>query len=134
MCSRILLVVVLLTPIAYFTAGLGSIEALAAPKSSNPLSGDEAAIRDGKSLFRGICAVCHGRNADGKGERGQGADLRKFKRGFTRYLEITQNGKDTGRTQKMPAWGKVLPEEDLIKIGAFLETLAIEGANWVDPE
>ncbi len=134
MCSRILLVVVLLTPIAYLTAGLGSIEVLAAPQSSNPLSGDEAAIRDGKSLFRGICAVCHGRNADGRGERGQGADLRKFKRGFTRYLDIVQNGKDTGRTQKMPAWGKVLPEEDLIKIGAFLETLAIEGANWVDPE
>jgi len=103
-------------------------------RSSNPFSGDTQAIREGKSMFRGICAVCHGSSADGKGERGQGADLRKFKRGFKEYLRISKEGRETGLAQKMPAWGGIIADEDLMKIGAFLETLALEEANWKDPE
>jgi hypothetical protein len=30
----------------------------------------------------------------------------------------------------MPAWKGVLKNEDIFKIGAYLETLAIEGADW----
>jgi hypothetical protein len=30
----------------------------------------------------------------------------------------------------MPAWGAVLDEKTIFQIGAFVETLAIEGANW----
>jgi len=96
----------------------------------NPLSGDEDAIRKGRSWFRGVCAVCHGGRADGAGERGQGADLRKFNKGFKVFVETVKNGKATGRPLAMPAWGAVLKDEDIYQIGAYLETLAIEGAKW----
>ena len=99
--------------------------------AANPLSGDEKAIASGKSWFRGICALCHGGRADGAGERGTGADLRKFNLGYKRFLETVKNGRTIqGRSQYMPAWGAVLDEKQINEIGAYLETLAIEGANW----
>jgi mono/diheme cytochrome c family protein len=103
---------------------------------ANPLSGDAAAIRSGKSDYRAICSVCHGGRADGAGERASSAktpaDLRKFNKGFKKYMELVKNGVQTpGREIKdMPAWGGVLDDPTLLKIGAYLETLAIEGANW----
>jgi len=98
---------------------------------TNPLSGDEKAIREGRSWFRGVCALCHGGRADGQGERGSGADLRKFNKGFKAYVEVVKKGREVpGRIQNMPAWGAVLKEEQIYQIGAYLETLAIDGANW----
>ena len=97
----------------------------------NPLSGDQRAIREGKSWYRGVCALCHGGRADGQGERGTGADLRKFNKGFKVYVEVVKKGRDVpGRIQNMPAWGAVLKEEQIFQIGAYLETVAIDGANW----
>jgi mono/diheme cytochrome c family protein len=98
---------------------------------TNPLSGDQKALREGKSWFRGVCALCHGGRADGQGERGTGADLRKFNKGFKAYVQIVKKGREVpGRIQNMPAWGAVLKEEQIYQIGAYLETLAIDGANW----
>jgi mono/diheme cytochrome c family protein len=102
----------------------------------NPSSGDAAAIRSGQSDYRAICSVCHGGKADGAGERASSAlppaDLRKFKKGFRKFVEITKNGVQApGREIKdMPAWDGVLDDKTIYKIGAYLETLAIEGANW----
>jgi mono/diheme cytochrome c family protein len=97
----------------------------------NPFSGTPKAIREGQSWFRNVCANCHGGRADGQGERGSGADLRKFNRGFREFVNIVKNGRQVqGRAQGMPAWGAVLKDDDIFKIGAYLETLAIEGANW----
>jgi mono/diheme cytochrome c family protein len=104
--------------------------------AANPFSGDAKAIRSGLSDYRAICALCHGGKADGAGERGTGAatpaDLRKFDKGFQRYVEIVKNGvQKPGRDIKdMPAWGGVISDESIFKIAAYLETLAIEGANW----
>ena len=108
----------------------------AAVPTANPMSGDAEAIRKGKSDYRAICALCHGGKADGAGERGTGAstpaDLRKFNKGFARYLEIVKNGvQKPGREIKdMPAWGGVIDDDTIYRISAYLETLAIEGANW----
>ncbi|PYM61821.1 MAG: hypothetical protein DME11_22105, partial [Candidatus Rokuibacteriota bacterium] len=55
--------------------------------ATNPLTGNEAAIREGRSWFRAACALCHGIHADGAGERGYAADLRVFKLGFRGYVE-----------------------------------------------
>lgn len=116
--------------------GLSGIARAEDVPDANPLSGDAAAIRSGKSDYRAICSVCHGGRADGAGERASSAktpaDLRKFNKGFKKYIEIVKNGLQTpGREIKdMPAWGGVLDDPTLIKIGAYLETLAIEGANW----
>lgn len=102
----------------------------------NPFSGDAAAIRSGKSDYRAICSVCHGGKGDGAGERASSsktpADLRKFNKGFRKYVELTKNGVQTpGREIKdMPAWGGVLDDNTIYKIAAYLETLAMEGANW----
>ena len=97
----------------------------------NPLSGNEKAIREGQSWFRGVCAVCHGGRADGQGERGNGADLRKFNKGFRAFVLIVKDGRQVqGRTQNMPAWGGVLKQEQIYQIGAYLETLAMQGADW----
>ena len=97
----------------------------------NPMSGDENAIKGGKSWFRGVCALCHGGRADGAGERGKGADLRKFNKGFKMYVTTVKNGRTVpGQTMAMPAWNGVLKDEVIYQIGAYLETLAIEGANW----
>lgn len=97
----------------------------------NPMSGNEKAIAAGKSWFRGVCALCHGGRADGAGERGNGADLRKFDKGFKLYVETVKNGRTIpGRNQNMPAWNGVLDDKTIYEIGAYLETLALEGANW----
>ena len=113
--------------------------ALAAPQAVaeedipnvNPLSGDEKAINAGKSWYRGVCALCHGGRADGAGERGNGADLRKFNKGFRLYVTTVKSGRKVpGRSQEMPAWNGVLKDEVIYQIGAYLETMAIEGADW----
>lgn len=97
----------------------------------NPLSGNEKAINEGKSWFRSVCSACHGGRADGAGERGTGADLRKFNLGFRRFVQTVQDGRQVqGRAQVMPAWGAVLDQKTIYQIGAYLETLAIDGANW----
>jgi mono/diheme cytochrome c family protein len=120
-------------------AAFASIAAwLATPASAadevpavNPLSGDVKAINSGKSWYRGVCALCHGGRADGQGERGTGADLRNFQLGFRRYVEVVKNGRQVpGRTQAMPAWNGVLDDKTIYEIGAYLETVAMDGANW----
>src|SRR5579859_8061536 len=78
----------------------------------NPLSGDEKAIASGKSWFRGVCALCHGGRAVGAGERGNGADLRKFNKGFRLYVMTVKNGRKVpGRTLEMPSWNGVLKDD-----------------------
>ena len=97
----------------------------------NPSSGDKKAIRSGRSWYRNVCGNCHDGRADGRGERGTGADLRKFKKGFKGFVQIVRDGRKVkGRIQFMPAWRGVLKDEDIYQIGAYVETLAIEGANW----
>jgi mono/diheme cytochrome c family protein len=102
--------------------------------ATNPYSGDQAAIKSGKSDFRSICALCHGGNADGRGERAPAntADLRKFDKGFRRFVDIVSNGvQRPGREIKdMPAWGAVLDTKTIYNIGAYLETVGLDGSNW----
>jgi mono/diheme cytochrome c family protein len=98
---------------------------------ANPYSGDKKAIRSGRSWYRNVCSNCHGGRADGQGERGTGADLRKFNKGFQTFVQTVLDGRKVeGRLQFMPSWRGVLKQEDIYQIGAYLETLAIDGANW----
>ena len=128
--------IIKVTLVAAFVLSISTVGFAEDVPDANPLSGDAAAIRSGKSDYRAICSVCHGGKADGAGERASSAktpaDLRKFNKGFKKYMELVKNGVQTpGREIKdMPAWGGVLDDPTLIKIGAYLETLAIEGANW----
>lgn len=96
--------------------------------SSNPLSGDAEAIETGKTLYFTWCVQCHGHKANGESRFGKYAgDLTHFWRGYKEFVVIVRNG----RVDKMmPPWKEVLDEENINKVGAFLETLAEEGANW----
>lgn len=97
---------------------------------TNPYSGDKKQIREGKSWFMNVCSPCHGGKADGAGERGTAADLRVWNKGFKKFVETVKKGKDSGRTMTMPAWGGVLDDKTILQIGAFVETLGIEGSDW----
>jgi mono/diheme cytochrome c family protein len=103
---------------------------------ANPMSGDEKAISEGRSWYRNTCSLCHGGKADGIGERSSSArtpaDLRKFSKGFRKFVATVKSGVQApGREIKdMPAWDGVLDDKTIYQIGAYLETLAIEGANW----
>jgi len=97
---------------------------------ANPFSGDKKQIREGKSWYVNVCSPCHGGRADGAGERGYGADLRVWNKGFKKFVETVQKGKDTGRAMTMPAWGAVLDDKTILQIGAYVETLGLEGSNW----
>ena len=118
----------------FFLMVSGSVDerlALAAPESSNPLSGDSDAIAVGQTLYRANCGYCHGLRANGRG-RGlpNSSDLRKFKKGFSKFVvQVTEGGKT------MPPFGgmKKLNEEEIKQVGAYLETLAVRRANWLDP-
>ena len=100
-------------------------------KSSNPKSGAKDAEKAGKTVYRAKCAYCHGMNADGRG-RGlpNAADLRKFKKGYTRFVTTVKEGYKT-----MPAWGAAgsISDDEIAQIAAYLETLAKRNANWADP-
>ncbi len=99
--------------------------------SPNPLSGDKDAEKAGKTKYRANCAFCHGMRANGRG-RGlpNAADLRKYKRGYTRFVKAVKEGYKT-----MPEWGGMgeITDEQINQIGAYLETLAKRNANWADP-
>lgn len=96
--------------------------------SSNPLSGDAEAIDLGKRLYFTWCVQCHGPKANGESRFGKYAgNLTTFWRGYKEYVLTVKNG----RVQKMmPPWKDVLDDDNIAKIGAYLETLAEEGANW----
>jgi mono/diheme cytochrome c family protein len=105
-------------------------EAAGPVPSSNPLSGDPDAIAAGRKLYNTWCSQCHGGKADGVSRFGKyAADLRKFSLGYTEFATVVVEGRTERR---MPPWDGVLDGEQVSQIGAYLETLAIEGANWED--
>lgn len=110
------------------TATQAIAEDNAYPKK-NPLAGDQAAIEEGARLYFKWCVACHGKHADGVSRFGDyAADLRKFWRGYPEFVRIVLVG-ITDR--QMPPWGGVLDEDEIAQIGAYLETLQLEGAQWV---
>ncbi len=98
-------------------------------ESSNPFSGDPEAIKSGRELYFTWCVQCHGKKADGVSPRwGKYAkDLRRFWKGYSQFVLITVQGV---KGKQMPPWGEHLSGNQISHIGAYLETLAMEGANW----
>ena len=103
----------------------------AAVPSDNPLSGDPAAIEAGRRLYNTWCSQCHGGKANGESRFGKyAADLTKFSKGYTEFATVVVAGRPD---RQMPPWDGVLDGEQISQIGAYLETLAVEGvANWED--
>lgn len=99
--------------------------------SSNPYSGQCEAVMQGGKLYFTWCVQCHGVEADGRSPRwgGYAKDLRRFWAGYSQFIAITIAGRPK---LKMPPWAGVLNPEQISYIGAYLETLALDGANWKD--
>lgn len=118
-----------MTLVIAFSAAPVRAGASSAYPDVNPLSGDTDAIHEGGKLYSKWCRQCHGRKADGVSQRfgKYSGDLRKFWRGYPEFVVIVLNGRPK---KKMPPWGGVLDEDEIAQIAAYLETLAIEGANW----
>lgn len=97
-------------------------------ESANPMSGDPEAIEAGAFLYGRWCVQCHGVKADGVSPRwGKwGFDLRTWFRGYEKFIEVVA----VGKLPKMPPFGEYLDFDQISQIGAFLETVSIEGANW----
>ncbi|MDP6953809.1 MAG: cytochrome c, partial [Alphaproteobacteria bacterium] len=95
-------------------------------------AGDEEAILAGGHLYFKFCAQCHGKKADGNSRFGEhyAADLTKFYWGYPEFVKRVLNGQE-GRIGLMPGWGGILDEDQISQIGAYLETVAKEGAVWV---
>ena len=126
-------------PVIAVIIGIGPTAAAAggaAAESSNPLSGDEAAIEEGKTIYSENCTLCHGRKADGRTGRWQAADLRKFNKGFSRFMTIVKEGIEPrrGSNNVMQPWAELLNEDQIMKVGAYLETLAVREAKWAESD
>ena len=103
---------------------LGDLAGAAAMHSAavidNPFESDPQAVAAGKTLFTAMnCASCHGYDAKG----GMGPDLtdKSWRYGGTPvqiYKSIEQ-----GRPKGMPAWNRALPETEIWRIVAYIETL-----------
>jgi mono/diheme cytochrome c family protein len=93
------------------------------------LSGDPEAIDLGKHLYFNWCVQCHGPKADGDSPRfGKYAgNLTKFWRGYAEFVNTVKNGRPG---KQMPPWKEFMDDDTIAKLGAYLETLAVEGANW----
>ena len=90
---------------------------------TNPHTGNAAAIMEGRRLFVAYnCSGCHGGRAGG----GMGPSLRDS--AWTHGNSDTQLLADIveGRSAGMPAWGKVIPEDQMWKIIAYLRTLGTD--------
>jgi cytochrome c(L) len=86
----------------------------------NPYAGDAAAIKEGENLFvRMNCAYCHGFTGQG----GMGPNLAD---NFWRYGGDDASVFQTiyaGRAKGMPAWGRMLSEDQIWKLVAYVRTL-----------
>jgi cytochrome c oxidase cbb3-type subunit 3 len=87
---------------------------------TNPYRGDKSALAEGRRLFVWYnCAGCHGDHAGG----GMGPSLRDttwlYGNGDQHiFASITE-----GRAHGMPAWGSKLPQDQIWKIVAYIESL-----------
>lgn len=98
-------------------------------ESGNPMSGKPESIQAGRKLYVRWCQQCHGVKLDGYSPRWgkHGADLRKYAGGYRQFALVVLEGVTAKR---MPAHKEYLDGEQVLQIGAFIETKAIEGANW----
>ena len=109
---------------------VGSGTAKAGVPSDNPKSGDATAIETGRILYLTHCYSCHGQRLNGR-TRFPAGDLTIFKRGFATFLIIVQYGKK-GSLGRMPGWRKIISEEDITNLGAYIETYAKPEAKWTN--
>ncbi|PZN31440.1 MAG: cytochrome c, class I [Proteobacteria bacterium] len=86
----------------------------------NPLASTAAVLQDGRRLYVWFnCAGCHG----GHGGGGMGPSLRDerwiYGNGDAQIFDSIAAGRGDG----MPAWGTTLPEQEIWKLVAYIQSL-----------
>lgn len=101
------------------TATLAAADTTAPPADLTKLAGE---VAEGREIFNGTCAHCHGPDAV-QAERK--INLRLLKRRYAENMADTfQTTVKKGRPSKgMPAWESIFSEKDIAKIFAFLATV-----------
>ena len=89
----------------------------AAPSLLNPSTTADAG--HGRKLFVQSCAHCHGDDARGSGEDGDGPDLYELAVGNARIAAVIRNG----IPDEMPSFAKKHGPADIADLTAFLRTL-----------
>ena len=82
-------------------------------ESMNPFLGDEAAITQGRRIYRSKCIVCHQRTG------GRAKHLFKTRWTDEGFLEIVINGREG---TLMPAFGYRMTIDDVWKVHAFVKS------------
>lgn len=86
----------------------------------NPLAGSSTALTEGRRLFvRFNCAGCHG----GHGGGGMGPSLRDITWRYGNSDAHIFDSIAAGRSMGMPAWGTLLPESEIWKLAAYVQSL-----------
>jgi len=114
--------------IAVLAAAMSVLSALGSgfvhPESHDvglPVAG-ESATHDatrGRKLFAQSCAHCHGDDARGSGEDGDGPDLYRLAIGNARIAAVIREG----IPEEMPSFAKKHGPQDIADLTAYLRTL-----------
>lgn len=89
----------------------------------NPFEDDARARVDGRQLFvRFNCSGCHGGHAGG----GMGPSLRDTTWIYGNSPANVFSSIAQGRAHGMPAWGSLLPEEQIWKLVSYVRTLGTD--------
>jgi len=87
---------------------------------------DVTALEAGKKIYSTRCAVCHGKQGEGK--IGPSFLDQEWKYGADKVVESIQKGRAGG----MPPWGKILTVEQVRQVAAFVLSLS-QSAAATDP-
>jgi mono/diheme cytochrome c family protein len=114
--ARFRRLVLVLAATGFFYLGLSTIVASQESASGevvNPFLGDEAAIKEGRRIYRSKCIVCHQRTG------GRAKNLFKTKLTDVQFLEVVINGREG---TLMPAFGYRMGVDDVWKVHAFVKS------------
>lgn len=90
------------------------------PRRTNPYANDVAAMAEGRQLFvRMNCSGCHGGRAGG----GMGPSLRDVDWLYGNADAQIFDSIAEGRAHGMPSWGTQLPEDQIWKLVAYVQSL-----------
>lgn len=91
--------------------------------ASNPYENDAVAVMEGRRLFvRMNCSGCHGGHAGG----GMGPSLRDHDWIYGSSPARIHDSIKEGRAHGMPTWGTKLPDEQIWKLTAYIQSLGTE--------
>ena len=99
--------------------GVGRVAGGKPPGAAAELSPAAGAAGHGRRLFIQSCAHCHGDDARGSGEDGDGPDLFRLGVGNARIAAVIRKG----IPDEMPSFAKKHSAQDITDITAYLRTL-----------